>query len=80
NHYFVIVWHTKYGRPEIFPTIATIVSQFKLWECHQCADAVKQWCHTNGIPGYKLQLKTQYDFEDYNVGSFFQIDTDMQFF
>ena len=36
-------------------------------ECHQCAEAVKQWCQINGIPGYKLQLKTQDDFEDYIV-------------
>ncbi|HBK64202.1 MAG TPA: hypothetical protein DD000_11950 [Cyanobacteria bacterium UBA11166] len=30
-------------------------------KCPQCAEVVKQWCQINGIPGYKLQLKTQYD-------------------
>ena len=42
---------------EIYQKIASIVRNFKLLQCAECAEGIKYWLKANGINGIHLQLK-----------------------
>ncbi|MCL1465007.1 papain fold toxin domain-containing protein [Argonema galeatum] len=42
---------------EIYQQVANIVGQFKLLECNECAEAIKEWLKANGINGIHLKIK-----------------------
>ncbi len=42
---------------EIYQEIASIVRNFKLLQCAECAEAIKNWLKANGINGTHLQIK-----------------------
>ncbi|MBD2183871.1 papain fold toxin domain-containing protein [Aerosakkonema funiforme] len=42
---------------EIYQQVGNIIQEFKLLECAECAEAIKQWLKDNGINGIHLQLK-----------------------
>lgn len=50
---------------EIYREIGAITSQFKLYECVECARAVLEWLNKNDIEGKLMRLKTKYRDEDY---------------
>lgn len=51
----------------IYTEVGKIVSQFDIYQCYNCAIAVRQWLRDNGIEGQIIELKTFYRDEDYII-------------
>ena len=47
----------QFSDEEIYQQIASIVRNFKLLQCAECAEAIKKWWKVNGINGTHLQVK-----------------------
>lgn len=41
---------------EVYQQIAKIIQQFKVLECAECAEAIKQWLKANRINGIHLKI------------------------
>ncbi len=52
---------------EIYREISKIVSNFDIFDCYQCAQAVIQWLSDNNLQGKPLRLKIFYSDEDYII-------------
>ena len=48
---------STFYRDEIERQIANIIGQFQIFQCAECAEAIKKWLKANGIPGIHLKLK-----------------------
>ena len=49
---------------EVFRELGSIVANFELYKCDECAVAVMQWLQDNNIEGRIIKIKTAYG-EDY---------------
>ena len=45
-------------KDEIFTEIAQIAASYELYQCVECADAIKQWLKQNNVNGVHLQVST----------------------
>jgi len=42
---------------EIYQAVLAIAKEFTVFECKQCADAIRRWLRQNGITGVYLKLE-----------------------
>lgn len=49
--------NSQFSDEEIYQQIGAIVRNFKLLQCAECAEAIKNWLKANGINGTHLQIK-----------------------
>ena len=49
----------------LYKEVGTLVIQFPLLHCEECASTLQRWLKQRGIPGKLWRLSTQYDDEDF---------------
>lgn len=50
---------SEFSDEKIYQEVGKIVSQFKIFQCYECAEAVMKWLEENGIEGRVIKIRTK---------------------